>query len=209
MNINLNYGGKIMDEVDFYLMDLESKFKKIDPNKYYLSYSGGKDSHFLLWFIKEYLHDDKIQIISVNTFMEHNQILKRMKKYADIVLIPDMNPRQIKEKYGIPCFSKSQDKFIYYFQEGSKAPSVLKRVYGTEQSWFNLSKKARNYVLSGSAHKISPYCCDILKKKPLKKYERQNGRKPILGVRGGRVNYVEQCIKVVSLKVVNLFPYMI
>lgn len=51
-----------MDEVDFYLKDLESKFKKIDKSKYYLSYSGGKDSHFLYWFIKEYLHDDEIEI---------------------------------------------------------------------------------------------------------------------------------------------------
>ena len=36
-----------MDNVDFYLEDLKSKFNKIDFNKYYLSYSGGKDSHFL------------------------------------------------------------------------------------------------------------------------------------------------------------------
>ena len=50
-----------MDNVDFYLEDLKSKFNKIDFNKYYLSYSGGKDSHFLYWFIKEYLKDDKIQ----------------------------------------------------------------------------------------------------------------------------------------------------
>ena len=42
------------DEVDFYLIDLKSRFDKIKPNTYYLSYSGGKDSHFLYWFIKEY-----------------------------------------------------------------------------------------------------------------------------------------------------------
>ena len=58
-----------MDEEDFYLKDLESKLKKIDKSKYYLSYSGGKDSHFLYWFIKEYLHDDEIEIVSVNTYI--------------------------------------------------------------------------------------------------------------------------------------------
>lgn len=32
-----------VDEVEFYLIDLKSKFDKIKPNTYYLSYSGGKD----------------------------------------------------------------------------------------------------------------------------------------------------------------------
>lgn len=31
-----------MDNVDFYLEDLKTKFKKINPNEYYLSYSGGE-----------------------------------------------------------------------------------------------------------------------------------------------------------------------
>ena len=31
-----------MDDVDFYLIDLKSKFDKIKPNTYYLSYSGIK-----------------------------------------------------------------------------------------------------------------------------------------------------------------------
>lgn len=86
-----------MDEVDFYLKDLESKFKKIDKSKYYLSYSGGKDSHFLYWFIKEYLHDDEIEIVSVNTYMEHQEILKRMLENADRILLPSMKPFEIKK----------------------------------------------------------------------------------------------------------------
>lgn len=31
-----------MTDEEFYLMDLKSKFDKIKPNTYYLSYSGGK-----------------------------------------------------------------------------------------------------------------------------------------------------------------------
>ena len=73
-----------IDEIEFYLKDLESRFPK-DRKNYYLSYSGGKDSHFLYWFIKEYLHDDQIQIVSANTYMEHPEILARIRKYADII----------------------------------------------------------------------------------------------------------------------------
>lgn len=57
---------KIYDEVDFYLIDLKSRFDKIKPNEYYLSYSGGVDSHFLYWFIKEYLKRDDIEITEIN-----------------------------------------------------------------------------------------------------------------------------------------------
>ena len=42
-----------IDEIDFYLKDLKSRFDLIDKSKYYLSYSGGKDSHCLLWCIKK------------------------------------------------------------------------------------------------------------------------------------------------------------
>ena len=102
-----------MDDVDFYLIDLKSKFDKIKPNTYYLSYSGGKDSHFLYWFIKEYLKRDDIKIVGINTYMEHHEIRDRILKNSDIVLLPKMKPFEIKEKYGIPCFSKEQDFYIY------------------------------------------------------------------------------------------------
>lgn len=105
-----------MDEVEFYLADLASRFPR--------NRSGGKDSHFLYWFIKEYLHDSDIQIVSVNTYMEHLQISARMYKYADIVLLPKMKPTEVKEKYGSPCFSKFQDEVIMYYQNGSSYKAV-------------------------------------------------------------------------------------
>lgn len=173
-----------IDEIEFYLKDLKSRFDLIDKPKYYLSYSGGKDSHFLLWFIKEYLHDDQIEIVSVNTYMEHQEIFERMKKYSDVILLPKMKPFEIKEKYGSPCFSKAQDDVIYYIQKGSKSESRLRRFYATDNSMHNVSKKARQYVLSSNAHKISPLCCKYLKKLPFKEYEKFSGKKAILGVRG-------------------------
>ena len=95
------------DEVDFYLIDLKSKFDKIKPNTYYLSYSGGKDSHLLYWFIKEYLKRDDIKIVGINTYMEHHDILKRILDNSDIVLLPKMKPMEIKEKIWNTMFFKS------------------------------------------------------------------------------------------------------
>lgn len=181
----------MVDEVDFYLIDLKSKFDKIKPNTYYLSYSGGKDSHFLYWFIKEYLKRDDIKIVGCNTYMEHHEILKRIYDNSDVVLYPTLKPFEIKEKYGIPCFSKEQDFYIYYYQNAlrkGKKPSktIQQKIDGTYDKGFSgISKKARDYIKSGNAHNITHLCCYYLKKKPFHDYEKQTGLKPILGIRSG------------------------
>lgn len=179
------------EEIDFYLEDLKSRFPKNREN-YYLSYSGGRDSHFLYWFIKEYLKDEQIEIVSVNTYMEHHEILKRMRNNADVILIPEIKPFEIKEKYGSPCFSKIQDDFIERYQKGCRTESLMKHINGyvfegkdkkTYKTLFKLNNKARDLLLSGKLHKVSPKCCTHLKKKPLKRYEKETGRHAILGVR--------------------------
>ena len=186
-----------MDEVDFYLEDLKSKFRKLKNvggyDKYYLSYSGGKDSHLLYWFIKEYSYPEfkDIKIVGINTYMEHHEIRDRIMKNSDIVLFPTMKPMEIKEKYGIPCFSKEQDFYIYYYQNAlrkGKQPSrtIQEKIDGTYKKGFSgISKKAREYVKSGNAHKITHLCCHYLKKEPARKFEKESGLKPILGIRGG------------------------
>lgn len=176
----------MFDEVDFYLEDLKSKFQKIDFSKYYLAYSGGKDSHFLYWFIKEYLKDTTIEIVSSNTYMEHPEIKARMTKYADRVLQPVMKPFEIKAKYGSPIFSKLQDDMIERYQNGRRTPSVLQFINGTKnngESWFKLNKKAKQLLLTGQLHKATIKCCYHLKKVPMHKFEQETGKHPILGIR--------------------------
>ena len=181
-----------MTEEDFYLMDLKTKFNKIKDkmDKYYLSYSGGKDSHFLYWFIREYAPEfSDIQVVGCNTYMEYPEIRKRIYDNSDVVLYPALKPMEIKEKYGIPCFSKEQDNYIYYYQKAlreGKEPckTCIDKINGTYHTGYNISKKAREYVLSGNAHKITHLCCYYLKKKPFHDFEKNTGKKAILGVRG-------------------------
>lgn len=178
-----------ISEEEFYLVDLKSRFDKIKPDTYYLSYSGGKDSHFLYWFIKEYLKRDDIKIVGINTYMEHHEILERINKNCDVVLFPSKRPMEIKKEWGSPCFSKMQDDFIDRYQRGSRCRSVMERIMGKDSSgrdWtrFKLSKKARELLLSGELHRVSPKCCYYLKKETTRKYEKESGLKAILGVRG-------------------------
>ena len=184
-----------MDEVEFYLIDLKSKFRKPKNaggyDKYYLSYSGGKDSHLLYWFIKEYTYPEfkDIKIVGINTYMEHHEIRERILKNSDIILQPKLKPFEIKEKYGSPCFSKMQDDFIDRYQRGSRCKSVMERINGYDESgrsWtkFRLNAKARELLLNNKLHKISPKCCKYLKKEPARLFEKETGLKAILGVRG-------------------------
>lgn len=180
---------KKCDDVDQYLINLKVKFAQINPKEYYLSYSGGKDSHLLYWFLKEYLKDQDVMIIGINTYMENPQILKRIRENCDKILFPSLKPFEIKEKYGIPCFSKEQDFYIYYYQNAlrkGKKPSktIQQKIDGTYDKGFSgISKTAREYVKSGKAHNITHLCCYYLKKKPAHDFEKETGLKPILGIR--------------------------
>lgn len=181
-----------MNNVDFYLEDLKSKFNKIKSEEYYLSYSGGRDSHLLYWFIKVYAPEfSSIKVVSINTYMEHKEIKERIYKNSDIVLLPTMKPFEIKEKYGIPCFSKWQDDMIHRYQNGSRRPYLIERITGIHKDTgekivgrFKLNQKAKELLLSNKLHKVSPKCCTKLKKEPAKKFEKETGLKAILGVRG-------------------------
>lgn len=178
-----------MDNIEFYLYDLKTKFDKINGKDYYLSYSGGKDSHLLYWFIKEYLHNKDIEIIGLNTYLEHQEIKDRIYKYSDNILLPNLKPQEIKEKYGIPCFSKEQDFYIYYYQNAIRkgkipAKTIQEKIDGTYSKGFSgISKKAREYIKSGNAHNITHLCCYYLKKKPFLEYEKITGKKAILGIK--------------------------
>ena len=125
--------------------------------------------------------------------MEHHEIRDRILKNSDIVLKPKLKPFEIKAKYGSPCFSKIQDDFIDRYQRGSRSKSLMERIKTREflgrdgkihRSSFSLNKKARELLLSGKLHRISPKCCKYLKKEPAREFEKETGLKAILGVRG-------------------------
>lgn len=197
-----------MNEVEFYLEDLRSKFDKIDPDKYYLAYSGGRDSHFLLWFIREYLHEDRIPAVFSNTGMEIPEIRERALANADVVTKPALKHAEIKERYSIPLNSKAQDQWVWEWQKRAEQgisaedmPMWLKWVvyrdaqYAPEshkgmESWESVNRKTRTALLAGKLHKVSNKCCEFMKKKPAKLYvekekEKGNARRSIIGIMGG------------------------
>ena len=190
-----------MNQAEFYLEDLRSKFTKIDPDRYYLAYSGGRDSHFLLWFIREYLKETRIPAVFSNTGMEIPEIRTRALANADVVLKPVMKHAEIKEKFGIPLNTKASDKWVYDYQRYKAAGTsdedmkpwikyyAMRQMDAIEKgrrdgklSFSVVNTKTSAAMIAGTLHKVSPLCCTYLKKNPAHIYEKENKRLPILGV---------------------------
>lgn len=191
-----------MNAGEFYLEDLKSKFSKINPNEYYLAYSGGRDSHFILWFIKEYLHEKRIPVVYNNTGMDLPEIAERALANADYLLKIDKHPFEIKEKYGIPLNSKASDQNVYEYQKRKEKgisdddmPNWVK-YYALRQAdalegrrdgklpYSAVNIKTRDAMVAGTLHKVSPLCCKYMKKEPARKYQMITGRKPIIAIMG-------------------------
>lgn len=166
-----------------WLRNLEGRFRaKIHFDDYYLAYSGGKDSHLLYWFIKEWLRDRNITIVGVNTSFELPEIRDRIIKNSDVVLHPLMHRSQLKEKYGIPCFSKQQDEYIWRYQNGSRSENTMNAILG-KNPIIKLNSTARELLLTGNLHRVSNKCCLYNKEKPMIEWGKQQDKKCITGVR--------------------------
>jgi len=173
---------------DSWLKFLADRFRaKIKPENYYLSYSGGKDSHFLYWFIKEWLKEDKIIVVGCNTGFEIPEIRRRIINNSDVVLHPAKKRYEIKAEYGIPCFSKQQDEYIKRYQNGSRTPNTMRAING-ENVIYNLNSKARELLLSGKLHKVSNLCCRWNKELPMIQWGKEHHKNAIMGVRQSESN---------------------
>ena len=171
------------EAADAFLKFFKDRFYgKINPSEYALSYSGGKDSHLLYWIIKEYLKEDRVTVVGVNTSFEIPEIRDRIINNSDVVLKPNMHRNEIKERYGIPCFSKNHDEYIYRYQHGSRSENTMKYIMG-KNPILNLNKKARTLLLEDKLHPISNKCCLENKEKPLQKWQKKNNKKAIIGIR--------------------------
>lgn len=150
-------------------------------NNVYISYSGGKDSEVLLDIARQIYPD--IKAVFVNTGQEFpetiKQVLLRKKQGYNIdIITPKMRYKDIVEKYGYPCISKEQALYIEDIRTTKSEKMKKLRLFGRNGS-YKLSEKWK-YLLEENI-KISPKCCTILKKNPVKKYEKETGRKGIVG----------------------------
>ena len=160
------------------------------PGWVYVSVSG-KDSSVLKHIVDSMYSD--IPALFVNTGLEYPELQQFWKdvqkeKYPcfnpDVeIKRPSMRFDEVIKKYGYPIISKDVSSCVYWGKRGS--PTRLMRLNGElllkngKPSMFNCKKW--KFMLD-APFEIHSECCKIMKKDPAKRYEKETGRKPILGL---------------------------
>lgn len=154
-------------------------------NNVYVSFSGGKDSTVLLDLCRRIC--PFIPAVFVDTGLEYPEIKQFVKSKENVIILtPEMNFRQVINLYGYPVVSKKVARMIYDCQNVTDKNKVTVNLYktglkkdGSVSKYFKLPNK---YIkLIDSSFRVSHKCCDIMKKNPLHKYEKQTHKKAIVG----------------------------
>ena len=152
----------------------------------YVSFSGGKDSTVLLDLVRRIFPD--VPAVFVDTGLEYPELREFVKTIPNVTwLRPEMNFRKVIDTYGYPIVSKEISQVIEEARRNAttgKYTYRIKRLNGElldsngNKSIYNCAKWK---FLLDAPFKISHKCCNVMKKKPAKKYEKETGRKPIIG----------------------------
>lgn len=172
---------------------IESLFYQT-KGKCYLSFSGGKDSTVLLALIKmcEEIYTippNAIPAVFIDTGIELRAtkdfvIWVKKNWYSNVEIIRPEKPfAKVLEEYGKPIKSKMKSEFISRYQKNRNEDQLsFKYMIG-------VGKNGKTYAKTKIANKdlhllhpdfdirISNKCCELLKKKPFAKYNKDNGIK--------------------------------
>lgn len=164
--------------------------------KVYLGFSGGKDSVLLRWLCNKFTDAcgyPRIKCVFNNTTNEHTEILAFVKSFGDEItwLKPKITFAQSILINGYPLISKEQAQYIREAKTTNSDKLRQLRMFGRNK----VSKLGGKYKQGGIADKwtflvnddikVTEKCCDILKKNPAKKFEKETGLKAIIGVTQG------------------------
>lgn len=146
----------------------------------YVSFSGGKDSTVLLDIVRSVYPE--VEAVFSDTGLEFPEIREFVKSKENVTIIkPEKNFKQVITEKGYPIVSKSVANCVRLAKkniEDGKETLRVRQIRGLEKgSKFN---KGKWEFLLDAPFKISEQCCDELKKKPMKKFQKQSGKVPFV-----------------------------
>ncbi len=146
----------------------------------YVSFSGGKDSTVLLHLVRNLY--PKVKAVYFNTGIEFPEIRDFVKGMQNTELIkPIIIFTQVIEKYGYPVVSKEVSQKIYEIRTTKSDKLRNKRLYGAGDKYKAGKLPEKWKYLINAPFKIGHQCCDVMKKRPAKQYEKRTGLKCIIG----------------------------
>lgn len=150
----------------------------------YVSFSGGKDSTVLLHLVRSLF--PKVPAAFLDTGLEYPEIRNFVKSINNVTwLKPRMNFKEVIEKYGYPVVSKQVSMGLDRYRNTKSEEQRQLRLNGginpTSGRKQNRTISQKWHYLINCPFKFSDRCCDVMKKAPLKKYAKENNRKPFIG----------------------------
>lgn len=149
--------------------------------KVYVSFSGGKDSTVLLDIARKMFPD--IPAVYIDTGLEFPEIRDFVKTVDNVTwLKPAMNFRKVIETYGYPLISKDVAGNISDARSKPDGKIAERFIPGNsyDLKYNGVFSFVKWKFLLDSDIPISKKCCDEMKKKPAKKYEKETGNAPIV-----------------------------
>lgn len=208
---------------EFLLKDRINKIQQIiekyGEEKFYIAFSGGKDSTVLSHLVDMAVPDNRIPRVYANTGVElnmiYNFVVEKQKSDDRIVIIkPSTSIIKMLNEYGYPFKSKMHSKWVERYKRIGRSKGVVQylgeRTDREKWSSQNTCPLKLKYQFSSDFNlKVSDMCCVKLKEEPLDTWSKQN-KKPyaIIGLmqsEGGR-RAIAKCLTFRGKKLSHFQP---
>ena len=148
----------------------------------YVSFSGGKDSTVLLHIARQLYPE--IPAVFSNTGLEYPEIQAFVKRHENVTVVrPKMQFSEVISKYGYPLIGKEVAKAIYYARRIGNSKNYGRRTivgeYETRGRGNAFDRRKWMPLATEIPVAISDYCCSVIKKRPIKQFQKKIQAYPI------------------------------
>jgi len=163
------------------------RFYKHMDGQVHISDSGGKDSLVQRHLVRSIYPDVPAVHVAVPRYPDTVQYVKTIPNLE--ILIPEYSYEEVVKKYGYPVVSKEVSKNISRYCSSRRRGDEGMMHYrltgehpdGRKGLHMGVIPKKWQYLVD-APFKISDMCCNVMKKKPLIKYEKMHGTRPFIGI---------------------------
>ena len=154
----------------------------------YISFSGGKDSTVLATIARELWPD--IPVVFCDTGLEYPEVRSFALSFPNVTVIRPViynnktkrydriSFREVIERFGYPVVSKETSKRIYEFRHYNLSEDYKEKLLNSKDTHKRIPK-CWQYLLD-APFESSAHCCEVMKKSPFRKYEKETGLHPVI-----------------------------
>lgn len=184
-----------LEEKEFMSFEKILEWYRAWEGRCYVSFSGGKDSTVLAYLVADALAEIgatcPLHLAFCDTGLEYPENREFIHYYANWlqerfpaikvelhILKPEISFKQVVVRYGYPVISKEVAHLIKDARSCPGGKTYQRLFDNNNTSMIDWRKYA--YLLD-APFKISHQCCDVMKKRPSKRFEKETGLHPIVG----------------------------